>query len=61
MLIDIHCHLTGTEYGNIEDVLDRAKENGVDGALLKVGYAENEEEFVSAAPKYQGRVQIRRS
>ena len=29
-----------------------AKENGVDCALLKVGYAENEEEFVSAAPKY---------
>lgn len=29
-----------------------AKENGVDCALLKVGYAENEEEFISAAPEY---------
>lgn len=29
-----------------------AKENGVDCALLKVGYAENEEEFVDAKPTY---------
>ena len=29
-----------------------AKENDVDCALLKVGYAENEEEFLSAAPRY---------
>ena len=29
-----------------------AKENGVDCALLRVGYAENEEEFVSSAPEY---------
>jgi phosphoglycolate phosphatase len=29
-----------------------AKENAVDCALLRVGYAENEEEFVSSAPKY---------
>ena len=29
-----------------------AKENGVDCALLKVGYAENEEEFSIAAPQY---------
>ena len=29
-----------------------AKENGVDCALLRVGYAENEEEFISSAPKY---------
>lgn len=29
-----------------------AKENGVDCALLKVGYAENEEEFERAAPQY---------
>ena len=28
-----------------------AKENDVDCALLKVGYAENEEEFLSAAPR----------
>lgn len=37
MLIDIHCHLTGTEYGNIEDVLDRAKENGV-GLMVCSGF-----------------------
>lgn len=29
-----------------------AKENGVDCALLKVGYAENEEEFILSAPEY---------
>ena len=29
-----------------------AKENGVDCALLRVGYAENEEECISSAPKY---------
>jgi phosphoglycolate phosphatase len=29
-----------------------AKENGVDCALLKVGYAENEEEFTLSAPEY---------
>ena len=29
-----------------------AKENGVDCALLKVGYAENEEEFVLSKPEY---------
>ncbi len=29
-----------------------AKENGVDCALLKVGYAEDEEEFILAKPKY---------
>lgn len=29
-----------------------AAENGVDCALLKLGYAENEEEFVLAKPKY---------
>lgn len=31
---------------------DGAKENGVDCALLRVGYAESEEEFISAAPDY---------
>ena len=30
MLIDIHCHLTGTEYDSVEAVLARAKENGVE-------------------------------
>lgn len=29
-----------------------AKENGIDCALLKVGYAESEEEFTAAAPEY---------
>ena len=29
-----------------------AKENGVDCALLRVGYAENEEEFTEAKPTY---------
>ena len=29
-----------------------AKENGVDCVLLKVGYAENEEEYVASAPEY---------
>ena len=30
MLIDIHCHLTGTEYDSVEEVLKRAKEHGVE-------------------------------
>lgn len=30
MYIDVHCHLTGGEYGNVEEVLARAKENGVE-------------------------------
>jgi phosphoglycolate phosphatase-like HAD superfamily hydrolase len=29
-----------------------AKENGMDCALLKVGYAENEEEYALSAPEY---------
>lgn len=29
-----------------------AKENGVDCALLKLGYAENEEEFIACSPEY---------
>lgn len=29
MYIDIHCHLTGGEYDSVENVLARAKENGV--------------------------------
>ena len=29
MLIDVHCHLTGTEYDSVEAVLQRARENGV--------------------------------
>ena len=37
MLIDIHCHLTGSEYGNIEDVLNLAKENGV-GLMVCSGF-----------------------
>ena len=31
--IDVHCHLTGGEYGNIEDVLARAKESGVERSI----------------------------
>ena len=30
MYIDIHCHLTGGEFDSIENVLARAKENGVE-------------------------------
>ena len=30
MFIDCHCHLTGTEYDGIENVLVRARENGVE-------------------------------
>lgn len=37
MYIDIHCHLTGGEYGNVEDVLARAKENGV-GLIVCSGF-----------------------
>ena len=31
---------------------DGAKENGMDCVLLKVGYAENEEEYLTASPEY---------
>lgn len=37
MLIDIHCHLTGSEYDSIDAVLDRAKENGV-GLIVCSGF-----------------------
>lgn len=30
MYIDIHCHLTGGEFDSVENVLSRAKENGVE-------------------------------
>ena len=30
MFIDCHCHLTGTEYDGIENVLARARESGVE-------------------------------
>lgn len=31
--IDVHCHLTGGEYGNVEEVLARAKEKGVERVI----------------------------
>ena len=37
MYIDIHCHLTGTEYDSVENVLARAKENGV-GLIVCSGF-----------------------
>ena len=37
MLIDIHCHLTGSEYDSVEAVLDRAKDNGV-GLIVCSGF-----------------------
>ena len=42
------CLMVGDRYYDA----DGAKENGMDCVLLKVGYAENEEEYVSAAPEY---------
>ena len=38
--------------GDRKHDVDGARENGIDCALLRIGYAENEEEFVSANPKY---------
>ena len=37
MLIDIHCHLTGSEYDSVEAVLARARENGV-GTVVCSGF-----------------------
>lgn len=42
------CLMIGDRHHDAEG----AKENGVDCVLLKVGYAENEEEFIAAAPEY---------
>lgn len=42
------CLMVGDRFHDAEG----AKENGIDCALLKVGYAENEEEFVRAEPTY---------
>ena len=38
--------------GDRKHDVDGARENDVDCALLRIGYAENEEEFVLAKPKY---------
>ena len=42
------CLMVGDRFHDAEG----AKQNGVDCALLKVGYAENEEEFVWSKPEY---------
>ena len=42
------CLMVGDRFHDAEG----AKKNGVDCALLKVGYAENEEEFVWSKPEY---------
>lgn len=42
------CLMVGDRMHDVEG----AKENGVDCAMLKVGYAESEEEYVSSKPEY---------
>ena len=42
------CLMVGDRWHDVEG----AKENGIDCAMLKVGYAESEEEYVSANPEY---------
>lgn len=42
------CLMIGDRHHDAEG----AKENGMDCVLLRIGYAENEEEFISAAPEY---------
>ena len=57
MYIDVHCHLTGSEYdavGGVEEVIARAKENGV-GIVICSGFdLDSSRVSATLANKYDG-------
>lgn len=54
-MIDCHCHLADEEFANdIDEVIDRAKQSGVTGAIVVAEFASDFDRVLQLSEMYQG-------
>lgn len=54
MIFDSHCHLYDEKYDNVEEIINRAKENGVTLLLIPGDNVENSKKGLKIAKDYEG-------